>query len=131
MFGNISDKRDQGQGFTDASDIWQWLRVVQCKRIEGEGGCFTLLQDDLLHPILGGNKMRKLDALLPAIQAEGYTDLVRLKTEVCRLDEQWAQIHPTLHEGGECDMGWGGVGWGELAWGQADRWHNASVNVFL
>lgn len=41
-----------------------------------EGGCFTLLQDDLLHPIMGGNKMRKLDALLPAIHAEGYTDVV-------------------------------------------------------
>ena len=37
-----------------------------------------MLQDDLLHPIMGGNKMRKLDALLPALHAEGYTDVVTI-----------------------------------------------------
>jgi hypothetical protein len=46
--------------------------LLQCKTVAVEGGCFTLLQDDLLHPIMGGNKLRKL----PAIHAEGYTDVV-------------------------------------------------------
>ena len=37
---------------------------------------FLLLQDDLLHPILGGNKLRKLDALMPHLAAAGVTDVV-------------------------------------------------------
>ena len=56
----------------------QTLLMPQCKRIAVEGGCFTLLQDDLLHPVMGGNKMRKLDALVPVLHAEGYTDVVGL-----------------------------------------------------
>lgn len=36
----------------------------------------TVLHDDLLHPVLGGNKLRKLDALLPTLQASGVTDVV-------------------------------------------------------
>lgn len=35
-----------------------------------------IIQDDLLHPILGGNKLRKLDALMPALANAGITDLV-------------------------------------------------------
>lgn len=35
-----------------------------------------LVRDDLLHPVAGGNKARKLDALLPALQAAGVTDVV-------------------------------------------------------
>ncbi|KAK9915841.1 hypothetical protein WJX75_005000 [Coccomyxa subellipsoidea] len=35
-----------------------------------------IIQDDLLHPILGGNKLRKLDALMPALATAGITDLV-------------------------------------------------------
>ena len=37
---------------------------------------FLLLQDDLLHPVLGGNKLRKLDALMPHLAAAGVTDVV-------------------------------------------------------
>ena len=37
---------------------------------------FLLLQDDLLHPVLGGNKLRKLDALVPHLVATGVTDVV-------------------------------------------------------
>jgi hypothetical protein len=41
----------------------------------------TVIHDDLLHPILGGNKLRKLDALLPTLQADGVTDVVRSSLE--------------------------------------------------
>ncbi|KAG2448972.1 hypothetical protein HYH02_005726 [Chlamydomonas schloesseri] len=35
-----------------------------------------MLRDDLLHPVLGGNKVRKLDALLPELRHSGVTDVV-------------------------------------------------------
>ena len=38
---------------------------------------FRVIRDDLLHPVAGGNKLRKLDALLPALLAAGTTDVVR------------------------------------------------------
>lgn len=53
---------------------------VQIRTVRGYGGgneTFRIIQDDLLHPILGGNKLRKLDALMPAFSAEGITDLVK------------------------------------------------------
>ncbi|GIL81921.1 hypothetical protein Vretifemale_10682, partial [Volvox reticuliferus] len=37
---------------------------------------FYLLRDDLLHPVLGGNKVRKLDALVPELLCKGITDVV-------------------------------------------------------
>lgn len=39
-------------------------------------GELIVVQDDLLHPVLGGNKLRKLDGLLPEVKATGCTDLV-------------------------------------------------------
>lgn len=39
-------------------------------------GELVVVQDDLLHPVLGGNKLRKLDGLLPEVKATGCTDLV-------------------------------------------------------
>jgi len=50
---------------------------VQIRKVALETGQLLVLQDDLLHPILGGNKVRKLDALLPEVKASGCTDLVR------------------------------------------------------
>ena len=38
---------------------------------------FLVVQDDLLHPVLGGNKCRKLDALMPSLAQEGVTHVVR------------------------------------------------------
>ncbi|GLI69952.1 hypothetical protein VaNZ11_014693 [Volvox africanus] len=35
-----------------------------------------ILRDDLMHPILGGNKVRKLDALVPELLSKGITDVV-------------------------------------------------------
>ncbi|CAN8253705.1 unnamed protein product [Cochlearia groenlandica] len=37
---------------------------------------FYILRDDLLHPLVNGNKARKLDAFLPLVQHHNVTDLV-------------------------------------------------------
>lgn len=41
-----------------------------------DGRTVRLLRDDLLHPLVGGNKLRKLDGLLPHLLADGVTDVV-------------------------------------------------------
>ncbi|KAJ4901109.1 D-cysteine desulfhydrase 2 [Raphanus sativus] len=41
-----------------------------------KGSSFYILRDDLLHPLVNGNKARKLDALLPLLQHHKVTDLV-------------------------------------------------------
>ncbi|KAA6420287.1 MAG: hypothetical protein FRX49_09771, partial [Trebouxia sp. A1-2] len=46
------------------------------RKVALEIGQLLVVQDDLLHPILGGNKLRKLDALLPEVKASGCTDLL-------------------------------------------------------
>lgn len=48
----------------------------QIRKIALSGGQLLVVQDDLLHPVLGGNKLRKLDALIPEVKASGCTDLV-------------------------------------------------------
>ncbi|KAH7424417.1 hypothetical protein KP509_11G008000 [Ceratopteris richardii] len=37
---------------------------------------FHVIRDDLLHPLMGGNKLRKLDALLPLLQSSSVTDVI-------------------------------------------------------
>ncbi|EFJ10337.1 hypothetical protein SELMODRAFT_44845, partial [Selaginella moellendorffii] len=37
---------------------------------------FRVIRDDLLHPTLGGNKIRKLDAVVPFLKDEEITDVV-------------------------------------------------------
>ncbi|KAJ7552136.1 hypothetical protein O6H91_06G043300 [Diphasiastrum complanatum] len=37
---------------------------------------FYVVRDDLLHPIVGGNKVRKMDALFPFLEGSGVTDVV-------------------------------------------------------
>lgn len=49
---------------------------------------FKLLRDDLLHPILGGNKIRKLDALIPKLLKEGVTDIVSPISAFFTIDDQ-------------------------------------------
>ena len=52
---------------------------VQCRKINLEGSVsFEILQDDLLHPVLGGNKLRKLDAVIPHLLENNITDVVSL-----------------------------------------------------
>ena len=52
--------------------------VLQLRRLTLNTGELIVVQDDLLHPVLGGNKLRKLDGLLPEVKGTGCTDLVRL-----------------------------------------------------
>ena len=55
------------------------LLATQVRTVAGntEGTSFQVIQDDLLHPVLGGNKLRKLDALLPALEEAGVRHLVQ------------------------------------------------------
>ena len=51
---------------------------MQLKNVQLNGGkTFQLVQDDLLHPYCGGNKLRKLDGILPELLGQGVTDMVR------------------------------------------------------
>lgn len=59
----------------------RWRRSGDVAQGCGDGGSsFHVIRDDLLHPVMGGNKLRKLDALIPLLQAHGVTDVVRLAT---------------------------------------------------
>ena len=40
---------------------------------------FYIVRDDLLHPLVNGNKSRKLDALLPLVDDHLVTDVVSFK----------------------------------------------------
>lgn len=40
---------------------------------------FYVVRDDLLHPLVNGNKARKLDALFPLLLAHSVTDVVRFR----------------------------------------------------
>lgn len=58
------------------------MLALQIRHLEvGSGNSqLHIIQDDLLHPVLGGNKLRKLDGLLPELQAKGCTDVVSGKS---------------------------------------------------
>ncbi|CAM8953482.1 unnamed protein product [Rhodiola kirilowii] len=43
---------------------------------DGKGKSFYVVRDDLLHPLINGNKARKLDALLPLLEQHGITDVL-------------------------------------------------------
>jgi D-cysteine desulfhydrase len=45
------------------------------QREKGEPA-LLVVRDDLLHPLVGGNKLRKLDAIIPALAAAHVTDVV-------------------------------------------------------
>lgn len=67
----------------DRSVSGSFLLHDQVRAVSGTctgGSVVHVIQDDLLHPILGGNKIRKLDGLLPALQREGVTDVVGPRT---------------------------------------------------
>ena len=68
----------QEQDMTDVMNLKLPRCCVQVKSIELQpsGARFSVIQDDLLHPVLGGNKRRKLDALLPWLAHQGFTDIV-------------------------------------------------------
>ncbi|KAJ7957663.1 D-cysteine desulfhydrase 2, mitochondrial [Quillaja saponaria] len=46
------------------------------KRVGKEDSYFYIVRDDLLHPLVNGNKARKLDGLLPIVEDNLVTDVV-------------------------------------------------------
>lgn len=46
---------------------------------ESQEPSFYVLRDDLLHPLVNGNKSRKLDALFPLVEDHLVTDVVSFK----------------------------------------------------
>ena len=52
------------------------LQIKEYRVPDAPDASLTIFHDDLLHPVLGGNKLRKLDALLPTLQPSGITDMV-------------------------------------------------------
>lgn len=45
--------------------------------IRDDQASFYVVRDDLLHPLVNGNKARKLDGLLPLLEDNSVTDVVR------------------------------------------------------
>ncbi|KAK9809211.1 hypothetical protein WJX72_011493 [[Myrmecia] bisecta] len=53
--------------------------TVKAEKVEpvgSAGSAFWIVRDDLLHPVIQANKMRKLDSLLPKLIQDGATDVV-------------------------------------------------------
>ncbi|MCO5574556.1 hypothetical protein L7F22_028344 [Adiantum nelumboides] len=65
-------------GKPDAYDIdkLHFSSSKESKRFLDTRSVFHVIRDDLLHPLMGGNKLRKLDALLPLLQSASVTDVV-------------------------------------------------------
>jgi D-cysteine desulfhydrase len=60
--------------------------------LESQGYSFHVIRDDLLHPLMGGNKLRKLDALVPLFQAHRATDVVRRPSGRNDITKLWIHI---------------------------------------
>ncbi|KMZ73113.1 hypothetical protein ZOSMA_153G00040 [Zostera marina] len=58
-----------GGGYSYLNDSYQI-------RSKGDRSRFYVIRDDLLHPLVNGNKARKLDAVLPILQNHSVTDVV-------------------------------------------------------
>lgn len=64
---------------SNGSDVFSAIKETRKEGIfssNGDEGVFWILRDDLLHPLMGGNKLRKLDALLPLLEANNVTDVL-------------------------------------------------------
>lgn len=46
---------------------------------DNQESSFYIVRDDLLHPLINGNKSRKLDALIPLVEDHLVTDMVSFK----------------------------------------------------
>jgi hypothetical protein len=92
-----TEERDQGPGRWKLLLDREWLLpdpATKLKEVyleeEPRAGkrsgtlSFYVIRDDLLHPIMGGNKLRKLDAIIPFFQGHGITDVVR---KLCNTDQ--------------------------------------------
>lgn len=68
------------------------VRVNQDRQLAGPS--FLILRDDLLHPLMGGNKLRKLDGVIPQLQTNGVSDVVSgcssLRGRLCSSTEAYS-----------------------------------------
>lgn len=59
-------------GYSYLNDSYQ----ISSSSSKGGRSGFYVIRDDLLHPLVNGNKARKLDAVLPILQNHSVTDVV-------------------------------------------------------
>ena len=67
-FGKVSFSNDSNPPLGE--NVKEWHKVDQ------SSSSFYIVRDDLLHPLVNGNKARKLDALFPLVEDHLGTDVV-------------------------------------------------------
>lgn len=74
---SASEVTDRGEPF---NNIFPWNNTdpsLGASMVEdNQEPSFYIVRDDLLHPLVNGNKSRKLDALFPLIEDHSVTDVV-------------------------------------------------------
>ncbi|KAL3688405.1 hypothetical protein R1sor_014714 [Riccia sorocarpa] len=75
---NVGGKSLTGvPSMNSSQDSMQFVNAGFLEANQSDSGPgFYVIRDDLLHPLLGGNKVRKLDGLIPELQKRGATDVV-------------------------------------------------------
>ncbi|KAM5568010.1 D-cysteine desulfhydrase 2, mitochondrial [Rosa sericea] len=74
----LSTSKVQPQPGRPLSDISFWNNTNPCfsHSMAEKDDSFFIVRDDLLHPLINGNKARKLDALIPLVEDHSVTDVV-------------------------------------------------------
>nr|XP_011457423.1 PREDICTED: D-cysteine desulfhydrase 2, mitochondrial [Fragaria vesca subsp. vesca] len=74
----LSTSKVQPQPGRPLSDISFWNNTNPCfsDAMAEKDDSFFIVRDDLLHPLINGNKARKLDALIPLVEDHSVTDVV-------------------------------------------------------
>lgn len=65
---------------------------------------FYVVRDDLLHPLVNGNKSRKLDALLPVLEDNAVTGVVSLCQHSVSPCQTWFRSVLVLDDNIHCQM---------------------------
>ena len=73
---NISKLLDRGPWLLHRPD--SLIQKIPLETVAGRSSSSSLylVRDDLIHPVYGGNKARKLDAILPRLVLDKVTDIV-------------------------------------------------------
>ncbi|GKF70566.1 hypothetical protein Tco_0203623, partial [Tanacetum coccineum] len=56
--------------------------VKESHKVDQSSSSFYIVRDDLLHPLVNGNKVRELDALLPLVEDHLGTDVLGMPREL-------------------------------------------------
>lgn len=67
----------EGRPLTNIS-LWNNTNPCFSHAMLEKDDSFFIVRDDLLHPLINGNKARKLDGLIPLLEDHSVTDVVRL-----------------------------------------------------